>query len=208
MLKKILIGLVVLVGGFFAVAALQPNTWTVTRKVQIDAPPAVVFAQLNGMKKFDAWNPWNQLDPAMKKTFEKEEGVGSSYSWEGNDEVGKGTMAITAVEPEKKVDWTLEFKEPFPSKANGTWALEGAAPPVTVAWTVSGHHNLMSKAMGLFVSMDKMMGPDFERGLGNLKATAEKAAKEVPAAPPPVAAPPAEAAPAAEDAGTAAPAPQ
>ena len=205
MLKKILIGLVVLVGGFFGFAAMQPDTYTVTRKVQIDAPPSVVFAQINSLKSFGAWNPWDRLDPKMKKTYGKEEGVGATYSWEGNDQVGKGLMTITKVVPEKQVELSLEFKEPFANKAETAFAIEGSASPVTVVWTMKGHNDVMAKAAGIFMNMDKMLGDQFTEGLGNLKTIAEKAAKDAAAAPPPAAPP--EGSPAPPPDGAAPPAP-
>lgn len=205
MLKKILIGLLVVVGGFFGVAALQPNTFSVTRKIQIDAPPSAVYGQISSLQKFSLWSPWEKLDPAMKKTFVGEGAVGAKYVWEGNKDVGKGSMTITSLAENQKVGYALEFLEPMASKATVDLTIDGAAVPVTVAWTMSGDHNLASKAMGLFVSMDSMMGKDFEEGLANLKAVSEKAAKDAAAAPPPVAAAPAEAA--AAPAGDAAAAP-
>jgi hypothetical protein len=46
----------------------------------------------------------------------------------------------------------------------------------------------MSKVMGLFVSMDSMMGKDFESGLTNLRQVAEAAPAPEPAATSPAAA--------------------
>lgn len=208
MLKKILIGLLVVVGGFFGFAAMQPDTYTVTRKIQIDAPPGVVFGHLNDLKKFGEWNPWDRMDPTMKKTYGgKESGVGSTYAWEGNDKVGKGKMTITASEPDKKVAIDLEFIEPMSSKADTAFTVDGSAAPVTVAWTMKGHNNLMSKAVGVFMNMDKMLGAQFDEGLGNLKTLAEKAAKDAAAAPAPAVPPEGSPAPPAEGAAPPAPAP-
>ena len=38
---------------------------------------------------------------------------------------------------------------------------------------MQGEHDFMGKAMSLFMDMDKMVGPDFERGLANLKKGVE-----------------------------------
>ena len=45
----------------------------------------------------------------------------------------------------------------------------------TVRWTMSGRQTLMTRLMGMFTSMDKMIGPDFEKGLARLKADVESA---------------------------------
>jgi hypothetical protein len=186
MLKKILIGLAVLVAGFFGYAATQPDNYKVTRKIEIAAPPSTVFSEVNSLKRFGEWSPWEKLDPAMKKSWSgPESGVGSAYAWEGNDKVGQGKMTIASSETDKKVSYNLEFIKPFASTAVTDMTINGAAAPVTVEWTMTGKQNLMGKAMGVFMNMDKMIGKDFENGLSNLKTVAEKAAKDAAAAPPP-----------------------
>jgi hypothetical protein len=190
MLKKILIGLAVLIAGFFGYAAMQPDDYKVTRKIQIDAPPSAVFGEVNSLKKFADWSPWEKLDPTMKKAWSGPDvGVGSAYAWEGNDKVGQGKMTIAASEPDKKVSYNLEFIKPFASTAVTDVTINGAASPVTVEWTMTGKQNLMGKAMGVFMNMDKMIGKDFENGLSNLKTASEKVAKDAAAAPPPAAPP-------------------
>ena len=96
MLKKILIGLAVVIVVFLIVIALQPSTYSVTRSATIAAAPEAVFPHVNELKKWAAWNPWEKIDPNMKLTYEgPEAGVGASYSWAGNNEVGEGKMTIT-----------------------------------------------------------------------------------------------------------------
>ena len=43
-----------------------------------------------------------------------------------------------------------------------------------VTWAMTGPMPYLSKLICTFVSMEKMVGPDFEAGLANLKAVAEK----------------------------------
>ena len=70
MIKKILIGLAILIVVLVVFIALQPSTFRVERSATMNAPAPVVFAQVNDFHKWNAWSPWAKLDPAMKQTFE------------------------------------------------------------------------------------------------------------------------------------------
>src|SRR5688572_12502187 len=95
MLKKILIGLAVVVVAFVGYAATRPTEYRVERTATLAAPAEIVFDQLSDFRKWAAWSPWEKLDPNMKKTFEgPARGVGATYSWQGNDKVGKGKMTL------------------------------------------------------------------------------------------------------------------
>src|SRR5204863_4538642 len=179
----------------------------VERSATIDAPAATVFAQINDLSVWKEWSPWEKRDPAMKRTLSANtSGVGATYAWEGNKDVGKGKMAIVDSRPGEKVAERLEFVEPFQSQADITFALKAETPTTTkVTWAMDGKHNFVSKALSVVKPMDAMVGKDFEDGLAGLKKVAE--AKKPPPAPP---APPAEvagdAAAAAKPAAEAAPA--
>ena len=175
MLKKILLALGLAVIVFLIAAALQPADFTITRSAVVNAPPATVFEQVNDYHKWQAWSPWAKMDPAMKQTFEgPAAGTGASYSWVGNSKVGEGRMTITESEPAKHVAMRLEFLKPFAATntADFTLAPEGGGTKVT--WAMTGKKNFMSKAFGLVMNMDKLVGADFEKGLNNLKEIVEK----------------------------------
>ena len=176
MLKKILLILAVLVVGFVIVAALQPPTYQVARSTTIAAPPAVVFAQVNDLHKFQTWSPWAKLDPAAKYTYGgPPAGVGAVFNWAGNSKVGEGRMEITESRPHELVRIKLDFIEPFASTAMTDYTFKSENNQTTVTWSMAGNQNFMSKAFGLIMSMDKMIGQDFEKGLANLKSVAESA---------------------------------
>src|SRR5712692_10980294 len=114
MITKILLGLVVLVVVLAIVVALQPSEFRVARTATIAAPAPVVFAQVNVLRKWDAWNPWAKLDPAMKQTYEgASAGVGAVYTWAGNNEVGEGRMTVTESRPSELIRIKMEFLKPF-----------------------------------------------------------------------------------------------
>jgi len=70
MFKKILIALALIVVVFVIIVALQPAEFHVTRSAAVAAPAELVFAQVNELKKWEAWSPWVKIDPAMKQTYE------------------------------------------------------------------------------------------------------------------------------------------
>ena len=125
MLKKILIGLAVLVALFVVVVAMQPSEFHVERTATIAAPPADVFAQVNDLHKWDAWSPWAKLDPNAKIAFEgPEAGQGAAMSWAGNDKVGEGKMTMVESRPSEAVKLKVDFVKPFEGTSNSDFALK------------------------------------------------------------------------------------
>jgi hypothetical protein len=188
-MSKVLLVLVLVLGGAAAYVATRPDAYHVERSTTVDAPAATVFAQIDDLSIWKEWSPWEKKDPGMKRTFSATpSGVGATYSWEGNKDVGTGKMTITESKLGEKVSEKLEFIEPFHSVADVSFKMAAESPTSTkVTWAMDGKHNFISKAFSVVKPMDGMIGKDFEEGLANLKKVAE-AKKPVPAPP----APPAE----------------
>lgn len=177
MFKKILIAILVVVAGLAAVIALQPSAFSISRSVTIVAAPASVFAQVNDFRNWEAWSPWAKLDPASKSAFEgAASGKGAIFRWSGNDQVGEGSMTIVDSEPAKQIRIKLAFVRPFASTANTVFDFVPAGSGTTVTWTMSGeNNNFIAKAFCLFTGgPDRMVGPDFEKGLAQMRRVAEK----------------------------------
>jgi len=178
MLKKILIAIAVIIIVFLIVVALQPAEFRVTRSANVAAPQAAVFDQVNDLHKFEKWNPWGKIDPAMKQSYEgPPAGTGAVYKWAGNNEVGEGRMTIAESRPSDLVRIKLEFLKPFASVADTEFTFKPEGDQTAVTWSMSGKNNFMAKAMCLFMSMDKMIGSQFEKGLADMKAIVEAAPK-------------------------------
>ena len=174
MLAKILIGIALVLALFLAVAAFQPAHFKIERSATIAAPPATVFPHVNDFHRWEAWSPWAKLDPAMKTTYAgSPAGTGAVYSWAGDSKVGEGRMTLTDSRPNDRITIKLEFLKPFAATNTTEFIFRPSADQTAVTWTMSGEKDLMSKAFGLFVNMDKMIGADFEKGLAQLKAVAE-----------------------------------
>jgi len=185
MLKTFLIVLGVLVVALLGAIVTRPDTFLVERSATVNAPPAVVYGLVSDFHQWEGWSPWAKLDPKMK-TIYSGAGVGGSYAWEGDDKVGSGKMTFTDLKANELVGITLEFITPF-AATNRTefhFAPEGAG--TKVSWAMSGKNNFMAKAFSLVMSMDQMIGKDFEKGLAGMKPLAEaaaaKAAEEAKAA--------------------------
>ena len=178
MIKKILIGLALVVVVLVIIIALQPSTYRVERSATMNAPAPVVFAQVNDFHKWNAWSPWAKLDPAMKQTFEgAPAGTGAIYVWTGNKEVGEGRMTITESHPSDLVKIKLEFIKPFAANSDTVFTFKPEGNQTRVTWTMNGDKNFIAKAFHLFVNIDKMVGGDFEKGLAQMKSVAEAAPK-------------------------------
>ncbi len=175
MLKKILLILAAAIVLFLVVAAFQPADFRISRKAVIPAPPAAVFAQINDFHKWQAWSPWAKLDPNAKNSFEgPESGVGSKFSWSGNNEVGEGSMKITSSKPGESVVMDLVFTKPFAATNLTEFTIKPEGAGTEVTWTMSGKNNFVGKAMGLIINCDKMVGTKFEEGFANLKSAVAK----------------------------------
>ena len=164
----VVLAVIILVGGM-----LLPKTYSVTRSTVINAPDSIIYKNIADFNEFYKWNAWAKKDIAAKTTITGQIAQPNHlYQWDGK-EMGTGQMKILSVEPNKMVDIELKFIKPFESVADTRFdiAPEGAGNKVT--WSMSGDNTLMSKWMGVFMSMDKMIGKDFEDGLKFLKEKAE-----------------------------------
>jgi len=173
-LKFSLLALLVVIAVILVAATIQPDNFRVARSTTVKAPPAIVFPHVNQLKNWETWNPWGKLDPNMKLTYDgPESGVGASYSWAGNNDVGEGRATITEMRTNELVQLKLEFFKPMAgvSIAEFTFAPQGDQTEVT--WTMTGKNNYVAKIFCLFMNMDKMIGGQFEKGLASLKQTAE-----------------------------------
>ena len=153
--------------------ATRPDHFSVVRSTEMAAPPEKIYALVADFHEWQKWSPWDKLDPGMKRTYEGDAGtLNHTYAWQGNKDVGKGKMAMMALEPGRLVRIKLDFLEPFPVTNDTRFTFVANSGKTNVFWTMEGENKtLMHKAFGLF--MDSMVGPDFEQGLAAMKLAAE-----------------------------------
>ena len=172
----IVVGLLAIVIAVVVILALtKPATFRVERTTSIKAPPEKIFPLINDFQSWSAWSPYEKKDPAMKRTFSgPPSGKGAIYEWDGDKNVGQGRMEIMRSTPPSNVTLDLDFVKPFEAHNTVTFTLTPQGDSTTVTWAMQGPGHFISKVMRVFINMDKMVGTDFEAGLANLKALAEK----------------------------------
>ena len=175
MIKRITIVVVALLATLLLFATTRPDNFRVQRATSVKAPPEKIFPLISDFRRWDAWSPYEHLDPAMKRSLSgATEGKGAVYEWEGNDKVGKGRMEITRASPPSKVAIQLDFIKPIEGHDVAEFTLQPQGDATQVTWTMYGRSPYVAKLMGIFFDMDSMVGKEFETGLANLKALAEK----------------------------------
>ena len=175
MLKILGIAVLLVVGGVLAYAATLPDQFRLERTALVQAPPEKVFGQVSDFRKWTAWSPWENIDPALKRSYSgAESGKGAAYAWEGNSKVGSGRMEIVEALPGSKLTIKLDFLEPFEAHNTAEFEFTPAGAGTQVRWAMFGPSPYLSKLMGLVFSMEKMVGGQFEQGLANLKNVSER----------------------------------
>jgi hypothetical protein len=166
----------ILVVAVVILSFIGPKTFKMTRSIYIQADRAVVWQNVSLWEKQKAWSPWVAKEPSMKITIDGTDGeVGSKYSWESKTQ-GNGHQEITASKP-------MEFRT---AKMNFGWGMESmsdfelkdSTTGTIISWNMYGDNNFMARAMGVFMNMEKMVGPDFENGLTNLKKICESTSQK------------------------------
>ncbi len=178
MLKIALIVLAVIavgIAGVLAYAATRPDDFRVQRSAAIKAPPEKIFPFINDFRQWGAWSPYEKIDPGMKRTYgAASAGKGATYAWEGNGNVGSGSMEILEAPAPSKVVIKLDFSRPFEAHNIAEFTLVPNGDGTDVTWSMHGPVPYFAKLIHLFFNMDKMVGGQFATGLASLKAAAEK----------------------------------
>jgi len=173
------VAVLVVIAAILIYAATKPDSFRVQRTAAINAPPNEIFPYIDELRRWMAWSPYDPKDPGMKRAYSgAESGKGAVYEWDGNRNVGKGRMEIVEATPPARVLFKLDFVKPFEAHNTVEFTLEPGNGQTNVTWAIYGPSpyfaKVMGVVMGLFVSMDDMVGNDFVAGLANLKAVVEK----------------------------------
>jgi len=176
----VIVGVVVVVGvvGVLALAATRPDTLKVQRSTIIKAAPEKIFALINDFKAWRSWSPYENKDPNMQRSLSgSESGKGAIYEWNGDRNVGQGRMEILESTAPSQIAIKLDFVKPFEGHNIATFTMtptsDSGGNATEVTWTMEGPSPFIGKVMGVFINLDKMIGADFEAGLGNLKQRVE-----------------------------------
>jgi uncharacterized protein YndB with AHSA1/START domain len=169
--------LAIAIATILILASRKPDSFAVQRSALMQAPAERIFPLINNFQQWAKWSPWENRDPAMKRSFSgPESGKGAVYAWDGNKNVGSGRMEILDASSPSKIVIKLDFFKPFEGHniAEFTFAPERGAAATNVIWVMRGPSTFMSKVMQVFMNFDIMIGKDFEAGLANLKRLTEQ----------------------------------
>jgi len=162
------------VAAVLILAYRKPDVFRVVRTTTIEAPPEKVFGYFNDFREWRAWSPWEDLDPNLQRTYSgADRGVGARYAWEGNKNVGAGSMEIVESSSPAKISLNLDFSRPFEAHNVTDFTFEPAGNGTKVTWDMHGPNQCMGRIMSVFMNMDAMVGRNFEDGLAKVKALAE-----------------------------------
>lgn len=170
----IAIVLAVAVATVLILARTKPDRFRVERAAAINAPPEKIFALIDDFHRWRSWSPWEDRDPAMKRSFGgAERGKGAVYAWDGNKNVGAGRMEILTATAPSTIVIKLDFIKPFEGHNTAEFTILPQGGATNVTWAMHGPAPVMHRVMQVFMNMDRMIGKDFEAGLANLKKAAE-----------------------------------
>ena len=175
LIKPILIVVAVIVALPLVIALFVSGDFNYEKSITINAPVETVWTYTSSLEGLDKWNPWDEKDPNMKKTREGTDGqVGASQSWESDkDEVGAGKQTIAKIEAPNYFETDIKFLTPYESEAKGYVSLKKVEEGTEATWGFKSEMPYPFRIMKLFFDAEKQMGPEFEKGLNNLKSLAE-----------------------------------
>jgi hypothetical protein len=179
-MSSVLLAIAVLVAAVLAYAALQAPSFRIQRSAHIAAPMLQVAELIDDFRAWQRWSPWEQLDPTLQRTFSgAETGVGAVYEWTSRGKAGAGRMEITGMSAgaeQAVITIQLDFLKPFKASNTAEFVLRPTDTGTDVAWAMFGPRPFVSKLMGVFINIDKLVGKDFEAGLAAIQREAAKAA--------------------------------
>ncbi|KAB2851565.1 MAG: SRPBCC family protein [Hyphomicrobiaceae bacterium] len=174
-LTYVLIGLAVVLAAILIYASTRPDKFAIRRSARIAAPPERIFPLIADLRAMNTWNPFVEPDPAIEISYSgPESGQGAVHTWSGNRNVGEGRLTVTEATAPSSVVMRLEMAKPMKADNRVEFTLEPSGRETVVSWQMSGRQPLVGKLMTLFIDCDRMVGSQFEKGLGKLKAIAER----------------------------------
>jgi hypothetical protein len=175
-LKRILIVFVVLILVLCVISLFLPSKVRVERSMQINAPSEVVFEQVNTLRNWEAWSPWQKMDPTSQMVYNDiPSGAGASYSWKG-DKTGEGSLTIAESRPNDLIITNLDFKGQGQSTGGFEIKPEGAG--VNLNWYMDMDNGMNPFAKYMSMMMKGMLKDQFDEGLTNIKQISESMPKK------------------------------
>lgn len=177
MAKKIVIALAVLLVAFLGYVSTRESKFRYERSGLINAPAEKIYPYLSQLKLGAEWSPYEKKDPDMKRGFQGTDGtVGAIETFDGNKDVGAGQLEILKLVPNELVELKLTMTKPFRGENIVEYRLTPEGGGTRFTWAMHGDGGFLTKLVSVFMDCEKMVSEDFERGIANLRALAEKGA--------------------------------
>lgn len=177
MLLTLLGVIALLVAALLIYAAMQSADFTISRSTTIAAPPEVVFAEVDDLRRWQDWSPWAKLDPYAKSDFSgPEKGDGAGFAWSGNSRIGTGAMTIVESRPNERIRIRLDFLKPMRATNEALFTFQPEGAGTRVQWQMTGQNSFTGRLACMVMDMDKAVGGEFEKGLAAMKTKIESAA--------------------------------
>ncbi len=174
----LLVGLILLATVLAIVVAFRPDEFQVSRSIEVDAPPEIIFPHVNQFVAWEAWSPYEKLDPNMSKTIEgPQSGEGAVMRWSGNGNAGSGSTTIVKSVTNESIQIELLMTSPMNCRNDVLFDFQPEGDSTVVTWSMSGKLNFMAKLFHLILDVDKMCGDQFTEGLTSLKEISEQQAE-------------------------------
>ena len=171
MMKKILIGLVVIIVILVVVGFLLPTEYEVNRYIVIDAKPSKIHDLVGDLKRWEDWMTWKDEDPSIEITFgKKTTGVGARQTWTGKE--GVGEIVFTSSDSKRGVEYDMSFEQGRYTSL-GSILYEEMGKSTRVTWTMKGDWPVPVVGGYMVLMFTPMIGKSFEESLGNLKSRIE-----------------------------------
>ncbi len=170
----IVLGIAISILALVAYASRRPDTFHTARSATIEATPEKIFPLINDLRLLSTWSPFEKKDPNIKRIYSgPESGEGQQLAWDGNSEVGRGTLTILGTVPSSEVNMELQMVRPMKAFNDIRFTLVPSGTRTTVTWAMRGDVPLFAKVLHVFVDMERMCGDEFDKGLASLKSLAE-----------------------------------
>lgn len=166
---KVLAGATALLILALVIGLLLPGRWEVERSTLVAAPPAAVFAWLDGPRAWDEWAPLGDVESSFSGP---ERGAGATRSWD-HPEFGDGRFAIVSTAPDREVRYHVEVQEGS-LITDGTLRLAPEGAGTRVTWTEAGDFGPNPLMGYTALGMDRMQGNQMENALRRLAELAER----------------------------------
>jgi uncharacterized membrane protein len=176
-LKKLLLGVAILIGLVLIVAWFTNKNYSVEREIVINKPKQQVFDYVKFLKNQNNYSKWATMDKNMKTSYKGTDGtVGFVSGWSSeSNQLGTGEQEITKISDGDRIDYELRFIKPMESTSPAYMTTESVTDSTTkVKWGMSGTMAYPTNATMWFMDMNKMIGDDFDSGLTALKGILEK----------------------------------